>query len=114
MQHSIRETPRFRECARLFSAERKDMLSSSNFVSPKNKGALMQHQPSVNSPATPACASHSSSVSADGIVGVAPNVHADDGSIPQSVKGAPEHLRPVIRKRQNSEVRFLLPANRVS
>lgn len=79
--------------------------SSGEFVSRDGEIEVMQqHQNSVNSGGVQACASHSSSVSADGVNGGAHAANGDDAAIPQSVKGAPEHLRPVIRKRQNSEV----------
>lgn len=83
------------------------MAHSAVFVSPNEDSPLMQqqHQPFVTSPATPPCASHSSSVSGDLPQPIAQNGFTTEASgIPQSVKGAPEHLRTVIRKRQNSEV----------
>lgn len=66
----------------------------------------MQHPPTATSPPTPACASNSSSVSGDALNRQCNGADGSDCIIPQSVKGAPEHLRPAIRKRQNSEVRI--------
>lgn len=81
------------------------MPRSAVYVSNLDDSPMQQthhHALSVTSPATPACASHSSSVSADAATAVTQGAHVSH-NIPQSVKGAPEHLRQVIRKRQNSE-----------
>lgn len=70
----------------------------------------MQYQPHHHLPATPLTPSHSSSAEADGTLsdgGPGDHILGGGGSgpgIPQSVKGAPKHLRPVIRKLQNSAV----------